>query len=51
MHLLDHHILGGLDLSEYYPDLQDHFLLAVTEMNTREEIDMLCDVLSEVSHE
>jgi len=51
MHLLDHHILGGLDLGDYYPDLKDHMLIAVTEMNTKEDIDMLCDVLSEVDHE
>ena len=51
MHLLDHHILGGLDLCDYYPDLKDHMLIAVTEMNTKDDIDMLCDVLSEVDHE
>ena len=51
MHLLDHHILGGLDLGDYYPDLKDHMLIAVTEMNTKDDIDMLCDVLSEVDHE
>lgn len=50
-HLLDHHILGGLDLGDYYPSLKNHCLMAVTEKNTREEIDFLCDVLSEVSHD
>jgi glycine dehydrogenase subunit 1 len=50
-HLLEHGILGGYDLSHDYPSLQDHMLLAVTEMNTRQEIDALCDALSEVSHE
>ncbi len=48
--LLDHDILGGYDLSQDYPDLKNHMLLAVTEMNTREQIDQLVDVLSEVTH-
>lgn len=51
MHLLDHHILGGYDLGDCYPSMKDHMLIAVTEMNTREEIDMLAEVLEEVSHE
>jgi glycine dehydrogenase subunit 1 len=51
-HLLDHGILGGYDLSADYPGLGDnHMLIAVTEMNTREEIDALCEVLEEVSHD
>ena len=40
-HLLDHGILGGYDLSQDYPSLPNHMLIAVTEMNTKEEIDML----------
>ncbi len=50
-HLLDHGILGGYDLSQDYPELQNHMLIAVTEMNTKEEIDMLAEVLAEVSHD
>jgi glycine dehydrogenase subunit 1 len=49
-HLLDHDILGGYDLSQDYPDLNQHMLIAVTEMNTRDHIDRLVEVLSEVSH-
>ena len=49
-HLLDHDILGGYDLGIDYPELPNHMLIAVTEMNTREEIDQLVDVLSEVSN-
>jgi glycine dehydrogenase subunit 1 len=49
-HMLDHGILGGFDLSKEYPSLKNQMLLAVTEMNSREEIDILCDVLEEVSH-
>lgn len=48
--LLDHDILGGYDLSQDYPDLPNHLLVAVTEMNTREQIDLLVEGLSEVSH-
>lgn len=49
-HLLEHGILGGYDLGQDYPALKDHMLIAVTEMNTKDEIDALVEVLSEVSH-
>ncbi len=49
--LLDNGILGGYDLSEDYPDLENHMLVAVTEMNSREEIDVLVEALSEVSND
>jgi glycine dehydrogenase subunit 1 len=49
-HLLDHGILGGYDLGKDYPSLQNHMILAVTEMNSRSEIDTLVDTLMEVSH-
>ena len=48
--LIDHGILGGLDLGVVSPDLENHMLVAVTEMNSREEINYLCDVLREVSN-
>jgi len=50
-HLLDHGILGGYDLVKDYPSLENHMLVAVTEMNSREEIDLLVDVLKEVGNE
>ena len=50
-HLLEHGILGGYDLGQDYPALKDHMLIAVTEMNTKDEIDALVEVLSEVSHD
>jgi glycine dehydrogenase subunit 1 len=50
-HLLEHGILGGYDLGQDYPALKDHMLLAVTEMNTKDEIDALVDVLAEASHD
>jgi glycine dehydrogenase subunit 1 len=49
-HLLEHGILGGYDLGKDYPALKDHLLVAVTEMNTREEIDLLVEVLKEAVH-
>lgn len=48
--LLEHGILGGYDLGQDYPALKDHMLIAVTEMNSKEDIDVLVEVLSEVSH-
>jgi glycine dehydrogenase subunit 1 len=47
---LDHGILGGYDLGKDYPGLEKHMLIAVTEMNTREDIDTLCEVLQEYNH-
>jgi glycine dehydrogenase subunit 1 len=49
-HLLEHGILGGYDLGQDYPSLKNHLLIAVTEMNTKEEIDALAEALSEVDH-
>lgn len=48
--LLEQGILGGYDLGQSYPHLKNHLLVAVTEMNKREEIDLLVDTLAEVSH-
>jgi glycine dehydrogenase subunit 1 len=50
-HLLEHGIVGGYDLGQDYPALKDHMLIAVTEMNSKEEIDMLVEVLAEVAHD
>jgi glycine dehydrogenase subunit 1 len=50
-HLLDHGILGGYDLSQDYPVLENHMLIAVTEMNSKAEIDMLVNVLKEARHD
>jgi len=50
-HLLEHGIIGGYDLGQDYPALKDHMLIAVTEMNSKEEIDVLAEVLEEVSHD
>ncbi len=45
--LLDHDILGGYDLGKDFPQLQNHMLIAVTEMLTREDIDYFASVLEE----
>ena len=49
-HLLEHDILGGFDLGEVDPEMKNCLLIAVTEMNARDEIDHLVEHLSEVSH-
>jgi len=48
-HLLDHDIIGGFDLGEYYPDMANQMLIAVTEKISRNDIDNLVKVLSEVT--
>ena len=42
--LMDHNILGGLDVSDRF---ENGMLLCVTEMNSREDIDALVEALSE----
>ncbi len=49
-HLLEHAMLGGYDLGQDYPSRVNHLLIAVTEMNSKQDIDDLVAVLSEVSH-
>ncbi|GAB4468865.1 MAG: aminomethyl-transferring glycine dehydrogenase subunit GcvPA [Anaerolineales bacterium] len=49
-HLLEHGIIGGYDLEQDYPSLKNHLMFAVTEMNSKEEIDYLVATLAEVSH-
>jgi glycine dehydrogenase subunit 1 len=47
-YLLEHGIFGGYDLGKDYPALQNHILVAVTEMNSKQEIDTLVEVLKEM---
>lgn len=47
--LLEDGIIGGYELGRDYLYLYDHMLICVTEMNTKAEIDVLVDVLSEVA--
>lgn len=44
--LSDKGIWGGIALKRFYQHLDKHILLCVTEMNSKEEMDMLVDVLS-----
>ncbi len=46
--LIERGIIGGYDLEQDYPRLKDHMLVAVTEMNSREEIDMFVEALAEI---
>jgi len=39
--LRDKNIFPGLELSEFYPELADHFLVCVTETKTRADLDRL----------
>jgi glycine dehydrogenase subunit 1 len=39
--LKDKGIFPGLELSPYYPELADHFLVCVTETKTRDDLDRL----------
>lgn len=48
--LYDHYdIIGGYDLSADYPHLQNCMLIAVTEMNSREDIDNFVAALKEIA--
>jgi glycine dehydrogenase subunit 1 len=48
--LLDQGILGGLDLESIFPSMKNHMLIAVTEMNSKDDIDYLVDMLKEVKN-
>lgn len=50
-HLLEHGIVGGYDLGQDYPDMKNRMLTAVTEKNTKEEIDTFVDLLGEAHHD
>ena len=44
----DYGIIGGYDLGQDHDDLKNHMLLAVTEMNTRDDIDALVEALGAI---
>ena len=46
--LIERGIIGGYDLGKDYPEYEDHMLLAVTEMNSKDEIDTLVAALQEM---
>ena len=49
--LLDYDILGGYDLGQEYSSLENHMLIAVTEVNGKEEIDDLITALEDIAHD
>lgn len=50
-HLLDYDIVGGLDLGTFFPELTNHMLLAVTELNSSDQIDALVEALRGGPHD
>jgi glycine dehydrogenase subunit 1 len=44
--LLEHKIIGGLDLSKWYPELGNATLWCATELNTREQIEAAASVVA-----
>jgi glycine dehydrogenase subunit 1 len=49
--LLDQGFLGGYDLSQDFATLKNQMLIAVTETNTKDEIDALVETLAEVHND
>jgi glycine dehydrogenase subunit 1 len=49
-HLLEHNLIAGYPVGKDYPGFEDFLLIAVTEMNTKEDIDWLVSGLEEVSN-
>jgi glycine dehydrogenase subunit 1 len=49
-HLLEHNLLAGYTLGRDYPQLEDHLLIAVTEMNSKDDIDWLVEGLEEMKN-
>lgn len=51
MALEDHLILGGYDLSNNYPEMENQMLIAVTEKISKDDIDAFCGALTEVTND
>lgn len=49
--LLEEGVLGGFILADYYPDFKDSMLIAITENNSKESIDLLCELLEEAAND
>jgi glycine dehydrogenase subunit 1 len=43
-----HGVLGGIDLSSCYPELKNHLLVAVTEMNSPDDLDRYVSAMDSV---
>lgn len=46
--LLKDKIIGGLDLAQFYPELENHLLFCVTETKSKDDIDKLVARLGEI---
>lgn len=46
--LIEKGFIGGFDLGKYYPELENHMLVAVTEIRTKEEIDTFVKELRDI---
>jgi glycine dehydrogenase subunit 1 len=42
------HILGGISLGKFYPELNQHILVTVTELNAKNEIDRWAEVMKNI---
>jgi glycine dehydrogenase subunit 1 len=49
-HLLEHNLIAGYPIGKDYPGFENYLLIAVTEMNTKDDIDWLVAGLEEVSN-
>jgi glycine dehydrogenase subunit 1 len=47
--LLEKGIIGGYDLGRDYPGLENHMLVAVTELRTKEEIDTFVKEMGDIN--
>lgn len=50
-YLIENGVFGGINLAENFPALDRHMLVSVTEMNSKEDIEYFCTLLSEVANE
>ena len=46
--LKKHHILGGVDLQEYYPELSNTLLICATETKTASDLSKYCEILGQI---
>lgn len=48
-HFRNHHIEPGIHLGTYFPTLNDHFLIAVTETKNQAQLDRYVEIAQEIS--
>lgn len=46
--LLEHGLIGGLDLGRFAGEAETHMLVCVTELRTKKEIDQFVSALEEI---